>query len=312
METVTLARHAMATRFEVVLHGENPARLRAAGEAALAQIDRLEAQWSLYRPASEIARVNALAARQPVRVSLPTFRLLQLARRLHDETAGAFDIAIAPLVRCWGFMDGPGQTPTVEELAEARRQAGMEHVLLDPENLTVRFDRDGAMIDLGAIGKGGAIDQAAETLREAGIESALIHGGTSTVYGIGVPPGGEGWKIAIADPPGQPESRSSIVLRDQALSVSAVWGKFFEKDGKKMGHVIDPRSGEPVNNAVLAAVALPSATESDALSTALLVLGLEGREKIARLRPHLRALVMAGPEQNFRIESNGFATLPQP
>src|SRR5580658_1889447 len=103
MPPVILALNAMATRFELVLHGENAKRLRAAGEAALAEIARLESQLSLYRPASEIARVNARAAREPVRVSPPVFRLLQQARQLQHETGGAFDITAAPLVRCWGF-----------------------------------------------------------------------------------------------------------------------------------------------------------------------------------------------------------------
>src|SRR5437879_5936981 len=111
MPPVTLARHAMATRFELVLHGDNPAALRAAGEEALHEIDRLEAQLSLYRPASEISRLNARAAREPVKVSPGLFALLEHAKRLHDETAGAFDITIAPLVRCWGFMDGGGRVP---------------------------------------------------------------------------------------------------------------------------------------------------------------------------------------------------------
>jgi thiamine biosynthesis lipoprotein len=307
MPPVILALNAMATRFELALHGENPARLRAAGEAALAEVGRLEAQLSLYRPASEIARVNARAAREPVRVSPPVFRLLQHARQLHDQTGGAFDIAIAPLVRCWGFMHGAGRLPEPGELEEARRCAGMTHVMLDDQNFCVRFDREGVMIDLGAIGKGHAIDCAAEILREAGVASALLHGGTSTVYGLGRPPDADGWKIAIASGPDESPSRRAVLLRDNALSVSAVWGKFFEADGRKFGHVIDPRAGRPVNNAVMAAVVLPSATETDALSTALLVAGLDGHDAIAGLRPGMRALVVAPAEQGFRAKATGIA-----
>ena len=305
MPPVMLALNAMATRFELVLHGEDPARLRAAGEQALAEIERLETQLSLYRPSSEIARVNARAAREPVRVSPPVFRLLQHARQLHAETNGAFDIAIAPLVRCWGFMHGTGRVPESAELEEARRRAGMTHVMLDQQNFTVRFDEEGVMIDLGAIGKGYAVDCAAEMLREAGVASALLHGGTSTVYGLGRPPDAGGWKIPIASGPDESPSRAAVVLRDNALSVSAVWGKCFEADGRKFGHVIDPRAGQPVNNAVMAAVVLPSATETDALSTALLVAGLEGHDAIAGLRPGMRALVVAPAEQGFRAKATG-------
>jgi FAD:protein FMN transferase len=308
MQTVLLARHAMATRFEIVLHGGNPSRLRAAGEAALAEVERIEAQLSIYQPTSEMARVNACAARQPVRVTPPVFRLLEQARQLHRDSGGAFDIAIAPLVRCWGFMNGSGSWPDPAEVAQARRHAGMQHVILDEENLTVRFDGEGVMLDLGAIGKGYAIDRAAETLREAGVTSALLHGGTSTVYGLGQPPGDEAWKVAIESPSGDgatPPLPATVPLQDEALSVSAVWGKSFEHEGKTFGHVLDPRSGQPVASAVLAAVVLPSATETDALSTALLVVGMEGHEKIAQLRPGMRTLVVGAGASPFHADSSG-------
>ena len=292
MRTVTLARNAMATRFEIVLHGEDEARLRAAGEEALAEVDRIEAQLSIFRPDSELARVNAWAARDPVRVTPSVFRLLEQAGQLHRESGRAFDITIAPLMRCWGFMNGGGAMPEMEEVARVRSRVGMEHVLLDPENYTVRFDGEGVMLDPGAIGKGYAIDQAAEVLRDAGVTSALLHGGTSTIYGLGKLPNGEPWQIAIESPAGAPNPWvATVPLEDEALSVSAVWGKFFEHNGKTFGHVIDPRAGQPVSGAVLSAVILPSATETDALSTALLVVGLEGHEAIAHLRPGMRTLV---------------------
>src|SRR4051794_28865309 len=185
MPLVTLARQAMATRFELALHGENEPALRAAGEEALHEIDQLEAQLSLYQPTSEIARVNARAGREPVRVSPRVFALLHHAMKLSQETGGAFDITIAPLVRCWGFMGGNGRMPTPEEVEQARSSVGVGLIELDAENSTVRFRKEGVMIDLGAIGKGYAIEQAVALLRDAEILSALLHGGTSTVYGLG-------------------------------------------------------------------------------------------------------------------------------
>ena len=215
--SVRVACQAMATRFEILLHGGREASLRAAGEEALAEVGRLEGQLSLYRPASEIARVNALAARQPVRVSPNVFQLLQQAQRLHEETGGAFDIALGPLVHCWGFMGGPGRLPEPESLARARALAGMGHVELDGAAVSVRFDREGVMIDLGAIGKGYAIDCAMRLLREAGVASALLHGGTSTTYAIGTPPRAEAWQVAIRVGPGKqrrPRRRSLRRLCD--------------------------------------------------------------------------------------------------
>jgi thiamine biosynthesis lipoprotein len=281
MQTIALARNAMATRFEIVLHGPDAAALRAAGEEALNEIDRLESQLSLYRPDSEVARLNARAARAPVHVTPSLFRLLEHARQLSIGTGGAFDITIAPLVRAWGFMGGSGRLPAPDEIAAARAQVGMELVELDPGSLTVRFARDGVMIDLGAIGKGYAVERAAALLRETGITSGLISGGTSTIHAIGHPPGQDHWRVAIEAPPGKrPEAPAaplaSVNLRDEAFSVSAVWGRSFEAGDRSFGHVIDPRSGQPVSGTLLAAVALPSATETDALSTALLVLGEAG------------------------------------
>ena len=298
MPTVTLACNAMATRFELVLHGSNEAALRAAGEEALAEVNRLENQLSLYRPGSEIAQLNARAAHEPVRVSPEVFALLQHAARLSAETDGAFDITIAPLVRCWGFMHHAGHVPTETEIAAARAVVGLQHVLFDPAERTIRFAQPGVMLDLGAIGKGYAIERGAELLREAGVTSALFHGGTSTACAIGHPPDTEHWLMALPPFPGAPisdrpvPSNQTLKLRDESVSVSAIWGRAFELGGKTFGHVIDPRLGEPVTNARLSAVILPAATETDALSTALLTFGPAGHAKIAALRPGLRSLIV--------------------
>ncbi len=307
--TVTLARYAMATRFEIVLHGDDSPALRAAGEEALNEIERLEAQLSLYRPTSEIAHLNARAAREAVQVSPTLFALLEHAQRLNAETNGAFDITIAPLVRCWGFMGGSGKIPGPDEVADARAKIGMAHVQLNARNRTVRFDREGVMLDPGAIGKGYAVEKAAELLREAGVKSALIHGGTSTAYAIGRPPNGEAWTIAIEKPAllekVKPAALALIPLRDESLSVSAVWGKFFQTGERKFGHVLNPRTGEPVTDALLAAVVSPSGTETDALSTALLVLGRTGHATISSLRPGIKTLLVTESGNGFEVETNG-------
>jgi thiamine biosynthesis lipoprotein len=326
MTMVRLARHAMATRFEILLPGEDVVSLRAAGEEALDEIERLEAQLSLFKPASEISRLNSRAAREPVRVTPAVFGLLQHAQRLTQQTAGAFDVTIAPLMRCWGFMGGSGQLPRPEELAAARETVGMHLVHLDAGQFTVRFERAGVMIDLGAIGKGYAIERAVDILREAGVASALLHGGTSTVYGLGHPAEADAWKVEIPSPQcaalacTERSSLSSgdnkelvsskpfatVSLCDASLSVSAVWGKSFTVNGSTYGHIIDPRTGQPANRAVLAAVALDSATETDALSTALLTVGPDGHDQIAALRPGMRTLVAADAE-GARVVSCGIS-----
>ncbi len=342
MAIVKLARHAMATRFEIVLSGDNPVSLRAAGEEALDEIDRLESQLSLFRPTSEIAHLNARAAREPVRVTPALFGLLEHARRLTDETGGAFDITIAPLVRCWGFMEGSGHLPNAEDLAVARNKIGMHLVELNRSDFTVRFGREGVMLDLGAIGKGYAIERAVELLREAGVTSALIHGGTSTIYALGRPLDADTWGVEITSPrmagepasvrfppsvsrtsepssetvaqqrkPGEgPLPFATVSLQDESLSVSAVWGKFFQAQGRSFGHIIDPRTGQPATGTLLSAVVLPSATETDALSTALLTLGPPGHDCIANLRSGMRTLIVAETGGTFCVKAKGIAVQP--
>jgi FAD:protein FMN transferase len=312
----------MATRFEFVLYGEDTVALRAAGEEAIEEIHRLEAQLSLYRPSSEIAHVNARAAREPVRVSPPVFALLELAQKLCAETSGAFDITIGPLVHCWGFMGGAGKMPQEEDLAKARAKVGMHLVHLNPQDYTVRFIPNGVMLDLGAIGKGYAIDCASEIMREAGVTTALLHSGTSTVSALGVPPGEEHWKIAIEHPVNQMKAENdsqkspskpltTIGLKDESLSVSAVWGKSFQADGRMLGHVLDPRTARPVTGAVLAAVVLRSATETDALSTALLALGRLGHRSLANVRPAIRTLLVSESEGTYSVEEHGLGMKEQ-
>jgi thiamine biosynthesis lipoprotein len=303
----------MATRFEIVIHGDDPLALRAAGEEALAEVERLDQQLSLYQPTSEIARLNADAAHEWVRVTPVLFRLLQDAQQLSRETLGAFDITVAPLIRCWGFMGGGGHLPQPAAVEEAKAKVGMHWVELDEQNFAVHFARAGVMLDLGAIGKGCAIDRAADRLREAGVTSAILHGGTSTIYAIGAPPAAEAWKVAIEYPAENPADRplllATVPLQDEALSVSAVWGKSFQSGGTTYGHVIDPRNGQPVTGAALAAVALPSATETDALSTALLTLGVRGLGQVTGLRSGMRTLVVEHDEisRRMRIATNGIA-----
>jgi FAD:protein FMN transferase len=290
---ITLALQAMATRFELVLNG-NSAALRAAGEEALQEISRIESMLSLYKPTSEVANLNARAAHEPVPVSAEIFTLLQRGIALSRATNGAFDITIAPLVRCWGFMRGQGSIPSDDQIEEARANVGSHLLDLNATARTAHFASPGVMLDFGAFGKGYAVDCAIEILRDAGVENALLHGGTSTVLGIGRAENNAPWKIAVTGAPPAEEVLSVVELANDSLSVSATWGKFFAAQGRTFGHVLDARTGRPCERAELAAVNVPSAADSDALSTALLVEGPDGLKNLARTHPQSRALVFAG------------------
>jgi thiamine biosynthesis lipoprotein len=288
----------------------------------LDEIQRLEAQLSLYSLTSELTQINARAAREPVRVEPQLFRLLEHAQQLSRDTEGAFDITIAPLMRAWGFVRDTGRLPDPARIAEARACTGMNLVELDGRAYTIRFQRPGVVLDLGAIGKGYALERAEQLIRDAGVTRGILHGGTSTVCAIGRDDQDRPWRIAIARPEQELATRgltrasahdsasqvlAVVELEDASLSVSAVWGKAFAAEGRIYGHVLDPRTGEPADRAVLAALALPSATETDALSTALLALGPAGLEPIGRIRPEARALVVAPgtPSGHFQVSARG-------
>ena len=271
-QPTTGAAEAMATRFEVALHGAPEATLRAAAEEALAEIKRLEGILSLYQPTSEIAHLNQRAALEPVRVSNEVFKLLERCVELSQLTQGAFDITLAPLMKCWRFINDTGAAPTDDAIVEALARTGMQHLQLDAINSTVQFAREGMMLDLGSIGKGYALEQAAALLRENEFANFLIHGGTSTVCAHGTQADGTPWRVAVKHPDENQPPLHIVDLQNESLSVSGIDGKsFIDADGNEQGHVIDPRTGRPSQAAHVAAVVCASATESDAWATAFLV-----------------------------------------
>ena len=298
---VTLSVYAMATRFELVLHGDDATRLRAAGEEALQEIERLDSELSFYRPESQLSRINTHAARESIKVEPRLLRLLRRCADLTTRTDGAFDVTIAPLMRAWGFLNGGGKTPSPSELEAARAAVGMQHVHLDDRHFTVSFDRQGVEIDLGAVGKGYAIERAVGILREAGVTSALLHGGTSAVCTIGAPPGMKAWRVAVRHPSKENGQLEVVNLNNNSLSVSAVHGKSFTDGVKEFGHVIDPRTGQSVEGIVMAAVTGDSATECDALSTALLVLGESGLPILEDRFPDYSGLVAITTSSSTRV-----------
>ncbi len=284
----------MATTFEVALPAATPDAV-AAGTDALDLIDELESQLTAYRDDSELSRLNA-AGGGPVEPRL--FALLQAAGTLTRDTAGAFDCATGALVEAWGFRSRQGRVPPGDVLAAARRASGFRHVVLDAG--TVRFLRDGLSINLGGIGKGYALDRAAERLRERwGVRSALLHAGGSSVRAVGVPPGvPRGWAVAVTHPHADGRTLGTVWLADQGFGTSAATFQHFEAGGKKYGHLLDPRTGVPAEGTASASVAAPTAAAADALSTAFFVLGTDAAADHCRSRPELAAVLLPdGAEQ---------------
>lgn len=267
---IHVSRRAMACRFEVVLAGEDAGRIGAA-RTALNLVDRLEARLTVFRESSELSAVNRRAADAPVPVHPALFDLLCRCAALHADTGGAFDITSTPLSRCWGFLRRAPAVPEAAALEAARSCAGMQFVRLDPSQQTVGFARAGVELNLGSIGKGYALDRMGAKLRRLGVTSALLSAGGSSLLAIGADRAG--WPIQISSRLRGGLRLARVRLCDVAVATSGAGEQFVIADGRRYGHVLDPRTGWPASGVLSATVMTPDAAAADALATAFLVGG---------------------------------------
>ncbi|MCS7304066.1 MAG: FAD:protein FMN transferase [Thermoguttaceae bacterium] len=297
---VHVSRRAMACQFQVFLNaGQYPHGVQAAVEA-LDLLEVLEQQMSFFRPDSLLQRINQEAALGPVEVEPGLFGLLQLADQIYQLTEGAFDLTATAFWEVWGFAQRQPRLPTEAELAEARQRVGWHYVHLNPADRTIRFTRPGIRLNLGSIGKGYALDCCAERLLQAGIVDFIIHGGQSSLlaHGKRLDSPSLGWPVGLRHPI-RPNCRlGQLVLKDQALATSGSAVQFFYSGGRRYGHIIDPRTGQPGGEGILSVTVLaPSAAEADALATAMFLLGPEKSMQICQRRPDLAALfVLRSPK----------------
>jgi thiamine biosynthesis lipoprotein len=294
MDLVRAHRPAMGSSFEVRLPGRTPGVVDLACRA-LDLIDALEAQLTVYRDDSEVSRLNATAHLGPVAVEPGLFGLLQAAVTLSRETGGAYDVTSGALSEAWGFVKGPKRVPDPATLAEARACTGWHHLRLDPERCAVAFDRPGIRINLGSIGKGYAIDRAVGLLRSGSHgwpASGLVHGGRSSLYALGSPPGqfGGRWEVALPNPHQRETPLGIFRLRNRALGTSGTAFQQFVLEGRLYGHILDPRTGQPAVGPVSVTVLAPSAAEADALSTAFYLLGPDRAAEYLASHPEIGAV----------------------
>jgi thiamine biosynthesis lipoprotein len=296
------ARRVMASQFEVVLPFGTPGAPGLA-RAAFGLLDELEARLTVYRNSSAISCLNRMAAAGAVPLEDDLFDLLALAQRMTEETAGAFDISAGSLIKAWGFYRGPRRVPEGTALQAALDRSGMQHVELDRQAKSVRFHRRGLEINLGSIGKGYALDRVADCFRrEWGLKSALLHGGYSSLYAIGTEPGNPaGWQVGVVHP-WKPTERIAVVhLRNRAMGTSAATFQHLEYQGRRLGHILDPRTGWPAEGMASVSVLAPSGAQADALATAFYVLGVEKARAYCESHPDIGAVLLPEGEDSIPI-----------
>jgi thiamine biosynthesis lipoprotein len=311
-----LGRAAMACRFEITLPSELEEHVPAV-HAALDAVDQLEDQLSIFRDASELSIINREAAHRAVPVEKGLLALLAQCQDLHHATGGAFDITSTPLSRVWGFLRREGRIPSDDEIADARRHVGMEKVSIDQEAGTVRLAGPGVALNLGSIGKGHALDRAAGDLAAAGVATALLTAGASSVRALGGGADGQGYIVGLRDPRDHQQRLGTVRLANAALGVSGVGEQFFTVAGRRLGHIIDPRTGWPVEGRAYAAVIAPTAALADALATAFFVGGRAVAERYVKQHPDVSALVMDSAAQSRQGAPGGsepgeFSDSPRP
>jgi FAD:protein FMN transferase len=261
-------QYAMGTMFDIIVHHESEAEAKQAIGKAMAEIVRLDQVMSDFKADSDLSKLVRDARRSVVTVEPSLYEVIAESVAFSRRSGGKFDVTIAPLLRAWKDALAAGRRPGAGAIAAARRCVGYENIELVPPR-GIRFRSDCLEIDLGGIGKGYAVDRAMAVLTAAGIRHALVNAGSSSIAGIGAPPGSKGWPVAI----GAAGSKgTTIVLENSSMSTSIQTFVPFAFDSGSFAHIIDPASAAPAPSRLAISVVAPRATVSDALSTTLLMM----------------------------------------
>ena len=285
---------AMGGSFDIIAYGPDQNVLRAATDAAGDEIKRIESVMSNYIPTSEWSEINKGV---PVRVSAETIDVLKACKRYNEVSGGAFDITVGPLMKVWGFYKGTGRLPHRAEIRTALTRIGSNKIRIEGDR--VWFAQPGMEIDPGGIGKGYAVDRAVDVLKQYGITSALVSAARSSIYAMGTPPNNpEGWSVNIRDPKDAKKVAQTVVLRDQSMSTSGNYEKFFFADGKLYSHIMDPRTGYPAQGMLSVSVIAPRCMDSEAWTKPIYI---QGRAWAEQHKPHgFRAFVCEDKSAGFR------------
>lgn len=299
----------MGSLVRIKLYAPDAALAKAGFEAAFGRIAALDQKLSDYRDDSELNRVCAGAVGHPVKVSEDLFRVLWASQKLAEQTDGAFDITLGPVIRLWRQARRDRVHPSPDALQEARSRCGFRKLHLDRGNRTAMLDQTGMRLDLGGIAKGYAAGEALEALSRLGITSALVAASGDLAFSH-APPGRRGWTIGLdsLDRPDAPFSRV-LELSDAAVSTSGDTEQYVEIGGKRYSHIIDSATEEAVDGKLTVSVVARRGMTADSLATAVYLLGAARGIALVKRYPGAAAILVA--RDGAIIESPAFSRLPQ-
>ena len=259
----------MGTVFEIAAYAESSEKASAAIDKALQEIVRMDDLMSNYKPESALSRLNRSAHFHTEKVPRDLYRVIEQALQFSRLSDGKFDITVAPLVDLWKAALSGDSMPSLSQRQQTENCVGYKKIELTPPD-QITFRSSCMQLDLGAVGKGYAVDRAGEMLRSSGIRNALINSGGSTILAMGAPPGQPGWLVHLRDPSRKVDPY--VILKDQSVSTSEQTAVSL-LGPESAGHIIDPATERPVETQFAVSVITSSGTPSDGLSTTLLLLG---------------------------------------
>jgi thiamine biosynthesis lipoprotein len=278
----------MGTRVSAELWADDEARGRELVAEVIAEYRRFDGEMSTYRPDSEISGVNARAADAPVEVSEELFDLVRRSLEISEASGGAFDITYDSVGYLYDFRER--RRPSDSEIAERLTAVDYRHVVLDPARRTIFFRTKGVRINLGGIAKGYIVEKATRMLRERGVEHAMLNaGGDTRVLGDRR---GQPWVVGIRHPRDAGQTFTKLPLVDEAISTSGDYERFFEENGHRYHHILNPATGKPTDGIVTTTVIGPDGTVTDALSTTMFVLGAEKGLELIERYPEYEAIIV--------------------
>jgi thiamine biosynthesis lipoprotein len=279
-------KYAMGTVVEIAVYDDSTARASEAIDRGLLEMIRIDQMMSNFNPASELSRLNRSAYAQAQEVSPDLYRVIAESLKYSKLSGGEFDVTVGPLVDLQKAALRGEHLPGAGEQAKLRSCVGYEKVELIPPN-EIRFHSPCLRIDLGSIGKGYAVDRAAEVLRASGIKSALINAGGSSIYAIGAPPGQSAWLVHLRDPSNKIDPH--VMLTENSVSTSEQTPASLLTN-ESAGHIIDPARGLPLQSRLAVSIVANSTTASDALSTTLLLIGPQRGKELLQKLSHTAAI----------------------